>query len=144
MRERWVTGICLVLALLTMAGQAIAHGTEKKHSQPAQMNAQMQKMHAMMPMFSAASAGLESALEKGDVAVAESEAGKMLAALPDLKKSRPHRNIKQRKEFVELASNLEKKLISTLDLAKKGDLQAAKSEFKKVEAICAKCHAKFR
>ena len=68
----------------------------------------------------------------------------MLAALPDLKKSKPHKNIRQRKEFVALAVKLEKGLISTVELAKSGDLAGAKSAFKNVEEICAACHAKFR
>jgi soluble cytochrome b562 len=104
----------------------------------------MKKMHDMMPMFSLASARLETSLEKGNTAAVESEAGKMIAAIPDLKKSKPHKNIKQRKEFVELATRMERNLISTVELAKSGDLAGAKTAFKKVEEICAACHAKFR
>jgi len=132
--------ICLVLGAY---GQALAHGTEK-HGKAAPADAQMKKMHAMMPMFSLASARLETSLEKGDAAAVESEAGKMLAAIPDLKKSKPHKNIKQRKEFVELATKMERNLTSTVELAKSGDLAGAKMAFKKVEEICAACHAKFR
>lgn len=144
MGKRWAIGMmALVLGLITTNGQSFAHGTAK-HGQSARMDAQMKKLHVMMPMFSLASAGLETSLEKGDVAAAESEAGKMLEALPDLKKSKPHKNTKQRKEFVRLAENLEKTLVSTVDLAKNGDLAGAKSAFKKVEEICAACHAKFR
>ena len=132
--------ICLVLGAY---GQALAHGTEK-HGKAAPADAQMKKMHDMMPMFSLASARLETSLEKGDTAAVESEAGKMLAAIPDLKKSKPHKNIKQRKEFVELATKMKRNLISTVELAKSGDLAGAKTAFKKVEEICAACHAKFR
>ena len=141
MRSRCaIAVICLVLGVY---GQALAHGTEKPDkATPA--DAQMKKMHDMMPMFSLASARLEAFLEKGDTAAVESEAGKMLAAIPDLKKSKPHRNIKQRKEFVELATKMERNLTSTVELAKSGDLAGAKTAFKKVEAICAACHAKFR
>ncbi|TSK07836.1 MAG: hypothetical protein FPO08_00535 [Geobacter sp.] len=143
MKRLQVTSVCLISAMLTVNGQAFAHGNEK-HSEPVHMDAQMQKLHAMMPVFSVASAGLESALEKGDIAGADSEAGKMLEALPDLKKSRPHKHIKQRSEFVRLASDFEAKLISVRDLARKGEFKGAKSEFKKLEAVCAKCHARFR
>jgi len=141
MRSRCaIVVICLVLGAY---GQALAHGTEK-HGKAAPADAQMKKMHDMMPMFSLASARLETSLEKGDTAAVESEADKMIAAIPDLKKSKPHKNIKQRKEFVELATKMERYLISTVESAKNGDLAAAKTAFKKVEEICAACHAKFR
>ena len=141
MRSRCaIAVICLVLGA---SGQALAHGTEK-HDKAAPADAQMKKMHDMMPMFSLASARLETSLEKGDTAAVESEADKMIAAIPDLKKSKPHKNIKQRKEFVELATKMERYLISTVESAKNGDLAAAKTAFKKVEEICAACHAKFR
>jgi soluble cytochrome b562 len=141
MRSRCaIAVICLVLGAY---GQALAHGKEKP-GKAAPADAQMKKMHDMMPMFSLASARLETSLEKGNTAAVESEAGKMLAAIPDLKKSKPHKNIKQRKEFVELATKMERNLISTVELAKSGDLAGAKTAFKKVEEICAACHAKFR
>jgi len=144
MRDRCI-GITLSLALglSTIQGAAIAHGTEK-HGKTAQSAAQMKKLHAIMPMFSVASARLEAALDKGDAAAVEEEAGKILAAIPDLKKSKPHKNIKQRKKFVELAINFEETVISTVDLAKKGDIAGAKTAFKKAEEICAACHAGFR
>lgn len=133
--------LSLVMGLLTLQGVALAQG---KDSRGGHMDAQMKKFHAMMPMFSVASAKLETALDKGDVAAVEAEAGKMLAAIPDLKKSKPHKNVKQRKKFVELATDFEKTVASTLDLAKKGDFAVAKTAFKKAEEICAACHAKFR
>lgn len=144
MRIRCI-GITLTLALglPTLQGAVFAHGTEM-HGKSTQSAAQMKKLHAMMPMFSAASARLEAALDKGDVGAVEAEAGKILAATPDLKKSRPHKNIKQRKKFVELAADFEKAVASTLDLAKKGDIAGAKTAFKKAEKLCASCHAKFR
>jgi len=141
MRSR--CAIAMIWLMLGAHGQALAHSTEK-HGKATPEDAQMKKMHAMMPMFSLASARLEKSIEKGDTAAVESEAGKMLAAIPDLKKSKPHKNIKQRKEFVELATKMERNLISTVELAKSGDLAGAKTAFKKVEEICAACHAKFR
>lgn len=107
-------------------------------------DAQMEKLHAMMPVFSAASAELESALEKGDAAAAKAQAARILASVTDLKKSKPHKNIKQRKKFIVLATNLKDSLTITVDLAQKGDFLEAKAAFKKVEEICAACHAKFR
>jgi soluble cytochrome b562 len=98
----------------------------------------------MMPMFSIASAELESALEKGDAASAKIKAEMILAAVPDLKKSKPHKNIKHRKEFVELAIELEKSVNSTVYFIKEDNFSGAKTAFKKVEDTCAACHAKFR
>ena len=143
MKTRCAIGVMfLVLGTITVCGQASAHGTEK-HGTSKPANAQMKKLHDMMPMFSVASAKLETALEKGDAATVEVEAGKILAALPDLKKSKPHKNVKQRKKFVELAKQQEETLTSTVDLAKKGDFVGARAAFKKAEGICAECHAKF-
>lgn len=138
-----ITVMCLMFGPLTMYGQAFAHGTEE-HGKMKPADAQMNKLHAMMPMFSVASANLETALEKGNISAVEAEAGKILAGLPDLKKSKPHKNVKQRKKFVDFAINLDKAVTSTVDLAKKGDLASAKVAFKNVEKICVACHAKFR
>ena len=135
--------VSLVVGLLTIQGIAFAQGTDK-HAKTAPSAAQMKKLHAMMPMFSVAAAKLEAALDKGDIAAAEVEAGKIMAALPDLKKSKPHKNVKQRKIFVKLATDLEEAVISTVALAKKDDIAGAKTAFKKVEEVCAACHAKFQ
>jgi cytochrome c556 len=133
----------VAVGLLTLHGVAYAHGTEK-HGKMVPVDAQMKKLHAMMPMFSVASAELESALEIGDKAAAKTQADKILVSVPDLKKSKPHKNVKQRIKFVELATNLDETITSTVDFIKKDDLSGAKIAFKKVEEICAACHAKFR
>jgi len=133
----------VTFGLLTLHGVAYAHGTEK-HGKMIPVDAQMKKLHAMMPMFSVASAELESALEKGDKAAAKTQADKILAVVPDLKKSRPHKNLKQQKKFVEYATNLDESLTSMVDSLKKDDLSGAKTAFKKVEEICVACHATFR
>jgi soluble cytochrome b562 len=98
----------------------------------------------MMPMFSVASAELETALEKGDTAAAMVQADKIKAAIPDLKKSKPHKNLKQRKQFVEVATTFDGAVATTIDLIKKNDLPGAKSAFKKIEELCVACHTKFR
>jgi len=135
--------LCLMMGSLTFSGIAFAHGTEK-HRKMVPVDAQMKKLHAIMPMFSLASAKLETALEKGDVTVVETEAEKILAAIPDLKKSKPHKNVKQRKKFVAFAATLEEAITSTAVLAKQGDFVGAKAAFKNAEKTCAACHAKFR
>jgi soluble cytochrome b562 len=136
-----VTG--LVMGTLALHSFASAHGTEQ-HDKMVPDEIQMKKLHAMMPIFSLASAGMETALNKDDIAVLEAEAKKIITAIPDLKKSKPHNNAKQRKKFVELAIALGKTIHTTVDLAKKGDLAGAKLAFKNVEGTCAACHAKFR
>ncbi len=133
----------IVAGMLITSAAAFAHGIDK-HGAMVHPDAQMMKMHAMMPMFSLASAGLESALEKGDIAAVEAEAGRITSATPDLKKSTPHKNVSQRKKFVGHATALEKTVTSTVALAKKGDFAGAKIAFGKVEEACAACHAKFR
>jgi len=144
MKNRYtITIACLVSGTLAFSGVVFAHGTDK-HNKTASANEQMKKLHAMMPMFSIASAELESSLEKGDAPMAKIQADRILAAVPDLKKSKPHKNFKQRKLFVELAAKFEETVTSTVDLIKKDDLSGAKATFKKVEDVCAACHAKFR
>ena len=66
------------------------------------------------------------------------------AAIPALKKSKPHKNVKQRKIYLELAAKLEETVTATVGLAKEGDFAGAKTAFQKVEATCVACHVKFR
>ena len=149
-RDKWhgfaSAGLSLVLGLLLMGGTALAHdmNMHDMHGTSPADEAQMQKLHAMMPTFAVASANLDRALAKGDRTAAASAGKTIIAAIPDLKKSTPHKNANQRQEFVALATNLEKTVGTTVGLAKKGDFSGAKAAFKKVEATCAACHAKFR
>lgn len=136
-----IAGVLSAGMLLINPIEISAHGKDPHGSHT---DEQMKKLHAMMPVFSVASAELESALEKGDAVAAKAQADKILAAVSDLKKSKPHKNIKQRKKFVELATKFEKTMTSTVDLIKKDDLSRAKTAFKKAEDICAACHARFR
>lgn len=131
------------LLTIVTCGLAFAHGAEK-HNKSVSADVQMQKLHAMMPMFSVASAALESAIEKQDSTAVHIETGKILTAIPDLKKSKPHKNIKQKKKFIELATNLETALNATASLANNNDFSGAMSSFRKIEETCAACHAKFR
>jgi len=130
-------------SLLVLPVDVLAHGTEK-HDNMVPIDAQMKKLHAIMPMFSMASANMEAALEKGEIAIVASEAEKITSAIPELKKSKPHKNIKQRSKYVAQASNLEEAITTTVDMAKKGNLAEAKAAYKKVEETCAACHTKFR
>lgn len=136
--------IALVLSAGTLLIEPIETFAHGKNPHDGGSDAGMNKLHAMMPLFSQASAELESAIEKGDAAAAKAQSEKILAAVTDLKKSRPHKNVKQRKKFVQLATKLDETVTLTVDLASKGDFAGAKTSFKKVEATCAACHAKFR
>ncbi len=136
-----ITAILAAGLLFINPIEASAHGKEH-HGGAA--DAQMERLHAMMPFFSIASAELESTLDKGDTVGANTVAEKIMAYVPDLKKSKTHKNAKQRKKFVELAANFEKAMTFTVDRINKGDLSGAKAAFKKVEKVCAVCHATFR
>ncbi len=138
-----ITKLSLVMGSLALGSLAFAHGTEK-HDKAATADVQMKKLHAMMPMFSITTATLKTALDKDDAAAVEAEAGKIVAALPDLKKSKPHKNINQKKNFVEMATKLETAVNLTVSLAKKSDFTGAIATFKQVEEACAACHVKFR
>lgn len=132
-----------ICAFLMIQGWAFAHEGEK-HAKSQKSDEQMQKLHDMMPMYAMALAKLEAALEKGDLTAVETEAGKLLATTPDLRKAKPHKNLKQLKTFRSIAARFEGDLKETVELAKKGDFARAKTAFGKAEAKCAECHAKFR
>lgn len=133
----------LVIGVVLQQGAAFAHGTEM-HGKMKPADARMKKLHAMMPMFSLTAASLEAALEKGDKVAVEAEAAKIVTALPDLKKSQPHKNVNRKKKFIDMATGLETAVTTTANLAKNGDFVSARDSFKRVEAACAACHAKFR
>lgn len=141
MRILALIAVVLSSGLLFITPKASAHGKDPRGGT---VDAQMKKFHAMMPMFSIASAELETAIEKGNAAAALVQAYNIKAAIPDLKKSKPHKNTKQRKKFVELATNFDEAVATTVDLIKKDDFSGAKAAFKKIEEACATCHAKFR
>ena len=141
-KMRFITHASMV-AMLAISGVAFARGTEH-HGASAKSGRQMKKLHDMMPMFTTASAGLEKAIDAGDIASAERAARQILTAIPDLKNSSPHKNAKQKKKYVQLSANLEQAVKSTADLAKQGDKAGAKAAFRKVETACAACHAQFR
>ena len=140
---RTVLTLSLVIGSLIHYGIASAHGTEK-HEHMVPVDTQMMKLHAMMPLFMRASAGMETALNNGDAEALVTEGEKITTAIPDLKKSVPHRNSTQREKFVARTTQLEKAVVTTVALGKKGLFTEAKATFKKVEAACASCHATFR
>ena len=141
MKSLLKTTVACAAFMTAVVPAAHAHGTDPHGGH---VDAHMKKLHAIMPMFSLAGAELESAIRKGDAVAVKDQADRILASVPDLKKSKPHRNVNQREKFVELATNLDKAVTSVVDLAKKEDFAGAKAAFKKVETACVACHAKFR
>ena len=135
-----VIGLAILLAIFG-AIQVQAHGTEEHGSH---LDAQMKKLHAMMPMFSQASAGLEKSIEHNDATAVNEHVTTMLATIPDLKKSKPHKNAKQVAEFKKIASTFGAEIAQVGSLAEKGNFVSAKEAYKRVEKACTECHARFR
>lgn len=132
----------MVCVLAMIHGSAFAHGVEKHGKN--HRDAQMDRFHKMMPMYAQAQAKINEALNKGDAAAAEAEAEKILATIPDLKKSKPHKNLEKIATFKKIADAFGADVTTTADMAKKGDLAGAKTSFRKAEERCNECHAKFR
>ena len=108
------------------------------------MDEEMARQHRMMGMYAQAQAKIAGALEKRDAATVETETRKLLATIPDLKKAKPHKNLKERKIFQKIASAFEGDVKTTSALAKKRDFPGAKAAFTKAQKRCDECHAKFR
>lgn len=139
MRKRAILVGCV--AVLT-AGSAFAH--EGKTHGGKHHDSRMEKLHAMMPRYAEAQAKINGALEKGDAATVEAEAGKMAATIPDLKKSKPHKNLKKIDTFRKIADAFGTEVTATAAMAKKGDVAGAGVVFRKAEKRCNECHAQFR
>lgn len=143
MNKRFSTiAACLIGAFFVFQGAAFAHEGEKhgkKHN-----GAQMDKFHKIMPMYAQGQAKINGALEKGDAAAVEVEAEKILATISDLKKSKPHKNLKKLDTFKKIADAFNSDVAATAAMAKKGDIAGAKDAFKKAGEKCDECHAKFR
>ena len=133
----------LVACLLVLAqGGAFAHEGEKHGKKP--HDAQMDKFHTMMPMYAQTQAKINSAMEKGDAATVAAEAEKILATIPDLKKSKPHKNLKKIGTFRKIADAFGSEGKTTAVMAKKEELAGATAAFKKAGKRCDECHSKFR
>ena len=86
MRILALIAVVLSAGILFIASlEASAHGKDLRGGA---VDVQMKKFHAMMPMFSIASAELETAIEKGNAAAALVQADKINSAIHDLKKSK--------------------------------------------------------
>jgi len=140
--------ISIVLAVIAgsfsvMNAQAVpAHG-EMEHG-GMHMDEPMARQHRMMAMYAQAQAGINESLQKRDAVSVETETRKILATIPDLKKAKPHKNLKEQNEMVRIAAAFEKDLKTTVVRVHKKDFVGAKQAFAKAQQKCAACHAKFR
>lgn len=138
---KFVTSLIAGAILLT-GGMSFAHeGEEHGHHHH---DAQMAKLHEMMPKYAEAQATINTALEKEDVATVVKETGYLLSTVADLKKSKPHKKLKELADFKKIAGKFEQDVRQTADSARKGDVSGAKAAFAEAQKRCAQCHNKFR
>lgn len=132
-----------ISAILLIQGWAFAHEGEN-HSKNHKEDAQMDKLHKMMPMYAQAQAKINEALLNEDVATIKKETGKILATITDLKNAKPHKNFKQLATFRKMASAFEGEVKKTAEKAKIRDFLGAREAFLIAEMRCNQCHVKFR
>lgn len=138
--KRAVMSVC---AFLLIQGGAFAHEGEH-HAKGHKEDAQMDKLHKIMPMYAQAQAKINEALTNGDAATIKEETGKILATIPDLKNAKPHKNVEQIATFRKIASVFAGDVKKTAVLAKTGDFAGAKDAFQFAQMRCDECHKKFR
>lgn len=134
-----IVAIVAFLMSYAVAGASQEHEHGKHHK-----DAQMAKLHRMMPRYAKTQALIQAALEKGDLKGVVKQTDYILSTTPDLKKSTPHKNSAQRAEFIGFASDFERDVEAVADAAKKGDLEGARGAFASAVKQCNSCHAKFR
>lgn len=130
-------------AVLLIQRVAFAH-EGMNHDEMHQADAQMQKLHHIMPLYAQAQAKINEALTNKDKAAIGSETGKILATISDLKTAKPHKNLKEIKTFRKMASAFAGDVKKTALLAKSGDLDGARDAFQRAQKRCEECHEKFR
>lgn len=107
-------------------------------------DAQMAKLHEIMPRYAMAQTAINAALEKGDTATIAKETSYILGTTADLQKSRPHKKLDQIGKFKAIAKRFEMDVRATAEHSQKGDVKAAKKSFSEAQHQCAACHEKFR
>ncbi len=132
-----------ICAVLLIQGWAFADEGEN-HAKSHKEDAQMDKLHKMMPMYAQVQANINEALLNGDAATIKKETEKILTTITDLKNAKPHKNIKQIAAFRKIASAFAGDVKKTAVLAKTGDFGGAKDAFQFAQMRCDECHKKFR
>src|SRR5512147_581176 len=118
----------MTFTFLMAQGGAFAHEGEH-HAQGHKEDARMGKLHKIMPMYAQAQAKIDEALTKKDAVTVKKETGKILTTIPDLKNSRPHKNLKEIATFRKIASAFAADIEKTAALAKSGDFEGARIAF---------------
>lgn len=143
--------IFLAGSMLLWSGTAAAmedHGHDSRqhadHGVKHNSDAQMARLHKMMPRYAQAQVSMNAALESGDLKAVARETAYLLSTTADLKKSKPHKNHTELEEFRKIASGFEQDVKSTAVSAEKGNLAGAKAAFAGARKWCDTCHAKFR
>lgn len=133
----------MIVAFLLAQGWAWAHEGET-HEMRHKGDEQMQKLHHIMPMYAQAQAKINEALAKKDAETTKAETEKILATITDLKKAKPHKNLKEIEAFRKIAAAFAGDVKKTAVLAKNGDFVGATGAFQSAQGRCNECHAKFR
>lgn len=128
------------LLLVSAAAQAREEQQHGKHH----AEAQMAKLHKMMPRYAKAQALIEKSLDRGDLKTVAKQADYLLSTTPDLKKSKPHKNVAQLEEFQKIAAEFEVEVNKVTKSAKAGDIAGARAAFASAKDRCNSCHTKFR
>lgn len=134
--------LALLISVLAIAGAAFAH--EGKAHGKGKADAQMAKMHKMMPRYATSETAINAALEKGDAATVAKETDYLLTTTAELKKAKPHKKVKELKDFQRIAESFENDIKLTGELARKGEVQGAKAAFTNAQKWCSACHAEFK
>jgi len=128
-------------AVLLTAGVSFAHeGEDHQHHH----DGQMAKLHKMMPKYASSREAINAALAKGDLVAVNKETAYLLSTTADLKKSKPHKRLKELEKYQQMAGEFEQDVKNTAESARKGDLDGARSSFAKAQNLCNTCHAGFR
>jgi hypothetical protein len=130
--------VATVCVFFVFQAVAFAQEGEEHHGMHGD-EARMERLHKMMPMYAQARLEIIEALKKGDSATVQSEAGKILATVPNLKKAKPHKNLGRIKTMRKIASTFERDIKTTAELAKRGDIKGAGAAFAEAQKRCDEC-----
>jgi Cytochrome C' len=134
--------LTIVVALVSQGG-AFAHEAGE-HNMSHDQDPRMLVLHKIMPKFARAQVRISEALKERNTPAVKSETGEILKSLPELKKARPHKNLRNLPTFRKIADAFEKEIRATAALAKVGNYAEAARAFAKAQKRCDECHAKFR
>jgi cytochrome c556 len=132
-----VSALLLCLAAAVFAHEGMEHGGKR-------MGEAMARQHRLMAMYARTAAEIDESLKKGDAAAVEAGTRKILVSIPELKRMRPHKNLKERNAFPKIAAAFAADIKAVAANVKKGDFPGAMESFRSAEGKCNECHAKFR